>query len=133
MKKEVLPMFPSPSTPKFPCVHCGREASAHGEDGKGTRCPALSAKERARLKRLTRRGRLFFCLWSAATAKDEAQQYSLQCAIDYGIPIRVMVMPDGRIPEEALRNVPDLQIVRCGSVAEATAHVRRWLLEGLAL
>jgi hypothetical protein len=76
-----------------------------------------------------RRNRICVCAVTAAWFTDEHAQETYAYARDQGLPIRVIVAPGVRLPEEAFLGVTDLEIVQSRGPAANAEQIRAWVID----
>jgi hypothetical protein len=71
--------------------------------------------------------RLFVALVDPAWLADPHCQAELQTAARLGRPVRLLVLPGTRLPEDAVQGIADLEVTQSQGLAEDSAQVLRWL------
>jgi hypothetical protein len=71
--------------------------------------------------------RLFCMLWGHASAHDPMQHTHLAYAMHLGKPIRILILPGARLPEDLCAGYADLQVAHIKEPEEGAEHIQAWL------
>lgn len=72
-------------------------------------------------------GRLFVCVWSAASPGNTHQSAAVAYANAIGKPVRVLVTKGVRLPENAFLGVTDLEIAHVDTPEAGAAQLMAWM------
>lgn len=76
-----------------------------------------------------RQSHLFLVLLTPDWFRDVECQRLYQEARTLGLPVRVLVAPGVRVPEDAFQGLRDLQLAVSQSAEQDVAQVRTWIAE----
>jgi hypothetical protein len=72
---------------------------------------------------------LFTMLWSSDPAHAATQREQLAYAMQLGKPIRLVVLPGNRLPEDLCAGYGDFQVAQFTTPEDAAAQLTSWLEE----